>query len=271
MDNEKLLISRILADNVPAYDYDIEQAYKESLDDAIFSGCLTNQELLDKLGTPIDFVSEISKNHTILIKKKQKLYEWVDTPSSKDYREEIKSIRSAISFLLTQQYKFFNYSAESIAEENKRKAICKKYKIKKIPEKLSEEDIRRVARSNEWHAMQTAGFSFTVFSDNVIELLNWAKRYDNIRQHPECPDEHILKDDDLLDGWTSYILNKKLDDNPADGKEVFIPAHNPQDIKRIQGKNSPEARFMIKMREKKMMEGELQEKDLPDKRGLIKF
>jgi hypothetical protein len=273
MSNEKqLLISRIISSTIPAYDYQAELEYEKTLTHAIFGGCLTNQELLVRLGAPIDFASEIKKNNAELTKKKQKLYEWRDTPSIVEYRREVQALKDAISFLLNEQYKFFTHSAEYIATQAKNKFICAKYQVDDIPDRVEESEIRLIARSYEWFSLYSAGFQCSVFSHEVIDLLGWTKRYENIRQHPDCPEEDVINDDDLLDGWTSYISNKKRQDDPADGKEVFIPAKSPQDIKRIQDKNSPEAKFMIKMRDNKMMKkGELNENDLPDKQGIIKF
>lgn len=271
MDNERLLISRIIANTLPAYDYEAEQLYVKSLNEAIFGGCLTNQQLLKRLGAPISFGTEIKKNNDKLTRKKQKLYEWRDTPSIKQYRQEIADIREAIQFLLNEQYKYYIHSAEYIATQHKNIFLCGKYDIESVPERLDEAVIRKVARSYEWYSLHNAGFEFRVLSTEAIDLINWTKRYDNIRQHPECPDDDIINDDDLLDGWTSYIANKKDDDDPADGKEVFMVANSPEDVKRIQEKNSPEARFAIKLREQKMKNGELKENDLPDKKGIIQF
>lgn len=274
MDNEKqLVISRIMATKVPAYDYDAELAYDTTLKDAIFGGCLTNQELLVKLGAPIDFNSEIKKTNKALIKKKQELYEWRSKPTSLGLRGEISDLKKTSLFLINEQYKFFIHSAEQIATEAKNKKICEKYNLEEIPERIDEEDIRVVARSYEWMALKNAGFVFDVLSVNAIELINWGKRYDNIRQHPDCPEEEVLEDDDLLDGWTSYISNKKDDgpENDSGTGEVFTVAHSPEDIKRVQEKNSPEVRFMMKLREEKMKDGEAEDKDFPDKQGVIKF
>lgn len=274
MDNEKqLLISRIIANKVPAYDYDVELAYYDTLRDAIFGGCLTNQELLDKLGPPIDFDSEIKTTNKALIKKKQELYEWRSKPSSIGIREEVAKLKETVSFLLNEQYKHFIHSAEQIATEAKNKKICEKYGLEEAPDRLDEETIRKLAKSYEWTALKNAGFVFDVLSVDAIELANWGRRYENIRQHPDCPEDEVFDDDDLLDGWTSYIANKK--DDPADrndgGAETFTVAHSPEDVKRIQERNSPEARFMIRLREEKMKQGEVEDKDFADKQGLIKF
>lgn len=274
MDNEKqLLISRIIANKVPAYDYDVELAYYDTLRDAIFGGCLTNQELLDKLGPPIDFVSEIKKTNNALTKKRQELYEWRSKPSSIEIREEIAKLKETVSFLLNEQYKHFIHSAEHIATQAKHKKICEKYNLDEVSDRLDEEDIRRLAKSYEWTALKNAGFVFDVLSVDAIELVNWGRRYENIRQHPDCPEDEVFDDDDLLDGWTSYIANKK--DDPADtgqGQESFTVAKTPEDVKRIQEKNSPETRFMIKLREEKMRrQSEVSDKDFPDKQGIITF
>ena len=273
MNRIQLLIARILDGTVPAFDYHAELAYKDAYNDAIFEGCLTNNELVKKLGIPIAFDDEIKKANKSLSDKKLKLYEFREVPSTlRENRQGVSEIKFRINFLISEQYKFFDKSAEKIAGDAKTSVLLDKYNLEEIEEQLSESDTRRVARSYQWNSLCSAGFKPTVYTQDIIDLSNWTNRYESIRQHERCPEEEVMEDDDLLDGWILYCSKGEAIEDVQDGKEMFIPCHSPQDIKEVQSKNDDATRFMIRMREQKIREaGEIKDHELPDRNGIIKF
>jgi hypothetical protein len=257
------IIARILENPVPAFIHKAELIYKEFFNDAIFGGCLSNDELLSILGAPIDFDEEIKKIDAQLSKKKLKLYEYRENPQQrKEVESEIADLRDSIQLLNDQKYKFFQHSAEFIGVTAKQTYICELFNLDGPPTKLSEEETRAVARSFEWSSLYSAGYTPRVFTADIIDLINWTKSYNNIRQHPDCPDDHVIQNDDMLDGWMLYLNKKKNGPNVPDGRDVFMKATSPQEIRDIQEMNSPEARFMIRQTEKRMGAGQLEEKDL---------
>ena len=100
--------------------------------------------------------------------------------------------------------------------------------------------------------------------------------YDNIQESMDCPQNDVIEDDDMLDGWFLIQAKKRDDDrskneidnlNPkiANSQEVYLMASSTEDRKRIDGMNSfhssvikKERREMIK---KKGSVDQLQFKD----------
>ena len=99
---------------------------------------------------------------------------------------------------------------------------------------------------------QHPGRDLTPDQKNVIV---WSKMYDNVYENPECPNEEVIKDDDLLDGWFIYQQEKHKEEalkndiqdrvtNPrmTGAQEVAIMAYNQEDVENINKLNSPVAR-----------------------------
>lgn len=71
--------------------------------------------------------------------------------------------------------------------------------------KISAEDLRLICKGDTWRRYlcqdNIFGAASIELNDDQINLLNLQKMYDNVRQHPECPEEEIIQDPDALDGW----------------------------------------------------------------------
>jgi hypothetical protein len=66
------------------------------------------------------------------------------------------------------------------------------------------------------------------WTDEQKSLVNFSKVLDSIREHPECPSEDILDDDDALDGWILY-QNQKSEKEKK--KQQLLDKYNLQDKK----------------------------------------
>jgi len=102
--------------------------------------------------------------------------------------------------------------------------------------------------------------------------------YDNIYEHPECPDDLIIEDDDALDGWLIHQKNKNkqlkkqaaLDSsnpNLKKAQEVFMMANDMNEAEDILSLNSGESLF--RMQEKfehinRANQAEIEDMELPD-------
>lgn len=115
-------------------------------------------------------------------------------------------------------------------------------------------DIRRAARSSYWRMQWSAGKSVgDLFGKSIIELdaeqsalIYWSQIYDYVYEHPDKPDDEVIKNDKLLDEWFENEDRKKKVAKATDGGtvqgmqlgrnigkhgEIFIvanPAMNPQ-------------------------------------------
>lgn len=76
---------------------------------------------------------------------------------------------------------------------------------------ITAEDLRLICLGDTWkrYVCQDNIFGPSIYlNDDQINLLSLQKMYDNVRQHPECPEENIIEDADALDGWFLYQKEK---------------------------------------------------------------
>lgn len=152
---------------------------------------------------------------------------------------------------------------------------------------LTEADFRELARTTPWRpvwqsrasAESVFGIPCVDYTEDQHNLVAASQLYEQIRQHPECPSDYVLEDDDLLDGWL-LIQHKKGDaaDNERDiestirsekikgAQEVFkVVGKNKGLAEKVAAMNSQGAQKVIERRfgaiEKK---GKVAVQDLPD-------
>ena len=79
-----------------------------------------------------------------------------------------------------------------------------------LKEQISMIKLRKIARSDIWKSYYSDNGIYPNGSintnDDYRNLINLTKMYDSIKQHPECPTQDIIDDDDALDGW--FLLQK---------------------------------------------------------------
>lgn len=92
-------------------------------------------------------------------------------------------------------------------------------------------------------------------TDEQRSLLNISKMYDSIYEHPECPEERVIADDDMLDGW--MIIQRKNaerskkqkslsnNDKINNASEVFLMTETKDDIKNVLDLNTEEGRMIL--------------------------
>ncbi len=147
---------------------------------------------------------------------------------------------------------------------------------------ISIEEYKSIARSEYWRSIWT-GNKYNVFdkaacdlTDEQKSLINVSTMYDKIFEHPECPENFVIEDDDMLDGWMIYQKNKieesKKENKSQDittkhgnAQEIFIMADR-EDIPTIHDMNSLENKNIIRQRNKVIRSSEsgVDEVNLPD-------
>jgi hypothetical protein len=89
---------------------------------------------------------------------------------------------------------------------------------------LSTKVIRAIARHAEWRvrwkSCQEASVppfdgSSANWDRTKLSLIYWSNFYDNILQHPECPDEDTVNDDDALGAWLNVQVQQKKNQQRA--------------------------------------------------------
>lgn len=149
--------------------------------------------------------------------------------------------------------------------------------------RISDKDIRGVSKSSYWRGVwkcgETASDIFGVpscmLSDEQRSLISWSKLYDSVYEHPDTPDDEVVSDDDLLDGWLIIEHKKRKEDrkdkdkNKFGGKsgaqEVFVMAETEEDAKRINQMNDVSANFIKRQRMGVLKNrGAVKEENMPD-------
>ena len=145
------------------------------------------------------------------------------------------------------------------------------------------DSLREISRTEPWRSLWTIsksnpfGKSAGEWSDEQKQLALLSRMYDNIFEHPECPSDNILEDDDLLDGWMAKNRRKRekeklethiensMGKNHRNDKELFIPVETQEQAQEIYSLNDTHSRMVIKQREASLVRmGEMKEDQLPD-------
>lgn len=152
--------------------------------------------------------------------------------------------------------------------------------------RLDDATYRDIARNEPWRSIwNTKKSEGSVFgtpaanlSDEQRTLVVWSGIYDSIYEHPECPPDEVVADDDILDGW--MILqrrkrNESSDKNKAESLienekirtsgEVFLPADTIADAKKIDSLNDQHAQMLKRQRlSTARKKGVVHEAEMPD-------
>lgn len=119
---------------------------------------------------------------------------------------------------------------------------------------LTESQYREIAKTEPWRSMWCSGkdnifgIPTVEWDDEQQHMIMWSRMYDHIYEHPECPKDDIVMDDDMIDGWILSQRQKKENqrrdnqsNNLANQKagEIFIPIKDKEDLETIRNLNSP--------------------------------
>jgi hypothetical protein len=147
---------------------------------------------------------------------------------------------------------------------------------------LSLSDVKSIARSPLWRTYWICNKNSKIFDGCVSDwtddqrlLYNMSQMYDNVREHPECPDDKVIEDDDMLDGWmidqrAQQMKNKKIKafdnkHNTGNAKEVFLFPNNQEEFSEVMSLNDTGGKQTIKERMAFVRnKGKAQEYELPD-------
>lgn len=155
---------------------------------------------------------------------------------------------------------------------------------------INEGHIRELARSEPWRSMWKAATNVGhLFDKPMVELtdyqqglLAWSSTYDNIYQHPECPDEEVINNDLLLDQWmidqqakrkegkaSGNISNNERINNSS---EIGIVVDNDEDAEKVYNLNDEVTKSVLKARQDYVSrKGKVSEDQLPDVQKELKM
>lgn len=252
----------------------------------------------------------IQNLYSALDNLKVELYKaWMMPSQQKPIRKKIEHVKNELNKLLAAKQRFFEHTLEGYADsirneyiicqtlyqnnelvfdysnKSNEKSFTKFNNIVQEIDKLSLSltDIKTIARSPIWRTYWSCNKNVKIFDGCVSEwtddqrlLYSMSQMYDSIREHPECPEDRVIDDDDMLDGWMidqrrQQAKNKKI--KSFDGKnnhmknanEIFLFPKNEEEFSDVMALNDQEGIMTIKERisfiDKK---GKAEEYELPD-------
>jgi len=262
--------------------------------------------------TPQDEAS-LKQLETMLENIKLELFlSYIQLDKVKRLKKQIRGIENGINKSYINKYQMYDVTKESFAKEIKSTFLIGLSIIDEHGEKIYSpqdfeewdnniiaafkkeneknfadiKDIRYMARvepfrgmwiNNKEHVFKSSASEWTT-SQRL--LVSFSRMYDSVYESMECPEDSVIEDDDILDGW--FIKQRKdrekrqkeknLDDrfgkikDGAKGQELFIMANNPYDAKDIYNINDMGTMATIKNRNEKIKssDGATSHAHLPD-------
>jgi hypothetical protein len=154
---------------------------------------------------------------------------------------------------------------------------------------ISIKTYREIARSQQWYQYWGSN-NFSLFQNPVVEwtdeqrtLVSLTRMYDTAREHPDCPSDAVIKDDDAFDGW-AIIERRKMEKEKSkkraekmlpgklkDANEIYVVAGSREEANDIYNLNDYGGQAIIKERNNMLKHaGNIKEQNLPDvQRDLI--
>jgi len=231
-----------------------------------------------------NFIDDIKKLEQQLDNTKVELYKsYLDTKRQKQLRNIIRSLRIQIAKLEDTKNSLRPFTVVGFASILKYEYILRRtlynsenelaffhdninYDLltKALSSNITHQEYRALARSNVWRTYYKTMLNpfpdFQYFTDEQQELLSYSQMYDSIYKSTECPADHIIEDDDMLDGWMilqrreadqqkKESLGDKIAQKHSNAQNVFVVAKSDEERKLIDDLNSPRSRMVRQQRE----------------------
>lgn len=153
---------------------------------------------------------------------------------------------------------------------------------------IEHNEIREMSRSEPWRSYwgsnktDVFGIPAIGLTDEQRSLILYSRMYDGAYEHPECPDEKVVADDDMFDGWmifqkrsrekkkTQKQVDSVLGPKQREAEEIFIPSSK-EHSKNIDDLNTADAAFKRRQRDSviKKRKKNIKDSHFPDRRAQI--
>jgi len=304
----------------PSIDLQLEadSVYQDTYESNLYNDFILEEDLIQYLiSAKIIFPNYeqiVKDTEKRLDKFKMSLYqEYIDIKKRKRNRKQIYSLKKQLVKLQMEVQSFSFLVLETLAKGVRHEHIIKNtlfyhntenllfsakdtssLEFSNIVDLISKNvlDIthyKKIARNEYWKNYYVNSkdnlfpYSAIEYSEEQKTLINISSMYDKIYEHPECPSEEIINDDDALDGWMIHnqeeIKKQKkekgvdtmMSDKIRNSSEVFLMAgDNKEQARDILDLNSKAGLQKIKARFDATKDGNvIQEDELPDVRGEI--
>jgi len=292
-----------------------ELVFNEVLSNTRFDNLITEKQASNYLRVKNIWIDKdeeaLKKNQEYLENLKISLYKALyNTKEKKILRRRIKVAKNSISKLLNRKHCLDHMTLENFAQSIRSDfltAICienckgdkiydyfnfwqsdcyilnhfNNYLSKNI---VSPEEFREISRTEPFRSSWSIGKesifgnSSSELTENQKTIILYSRMYDNVYESSERPDEEVINDDDMLDGWfadarkQADIERKKkeadkiLDKNGGgSGGELFVMADNSLEANRVRGLNTLDSQIKLRSRKEALKPGRgIEEQNLPD-------
>lgn len=301
--------------------YKADLLYEETIQDHIYDGWLTLDKTSIVL-MENGLWGNIQENTLQQLEKQLEDYKvvlfenFMFTKKKQEAKKKIYNIRQQINKLSMTKHSLDQHTLESYASRirneylimnclynsiNTRKVFTKQKKTEsdflndcanEIAKVMPNVDaLKNLAKSETWKSYWSAsgkvnvfGYDCSDYTDEQRVLINLSKMYDSVYEHPECPSDDIINDDDALDGWMIFqkrkrekekkkqILSSKTSKANSAG-EVFFMASDEQEASEIFDLNDDPLRKTIQQRQNVALSSEqpVDEFNLPDVQAEIQM
>lgn len=258
-----------------------------------FNNFLTKQDCIDHLISigrwTIDGDQKIKQLEEWIEDQKVKLYHAYSRPDLlKPLRQELTNVRNLLSRLYDGKNLLYSFTLDYITDSVLENYILSQtiyYKKKKIKDiscilldtlklkykqlMLSSQEFREISRTDPWRSY--SNITSNPFNKSAVDLdedqrilLNWSNIYTNVHENPDCPNDDIINDDDMLDGWmivqsrkraeekrekTGDEIVKNLSYKYGNANEVFLPANSTEQVQNIGKLNSAKSKMVKQQRQ----------------------
>jgi hypothetical protein len=265
--------------------------------------CVDHLTNIGKL--PLNFEQKCQEIQSFIEDKKVELYKSaIQLDKVKQIRKQLQQAKYLLDKLYDIQASLESFTVLGYAKLNKLQYIIRHttYYKNKLCDYMSNnllmsiirelhknvippEQFRELARTDPWRSYW--GIVDNPFSQNVIDLdynkrilISYSKMYDNVYESIDCPEENIIHDDDMLDGWMIVQRNKKqeqrnqsstndivsnLGSKYTNATEIFLPTPDVAQANAIHSMNTAKSKHVQKQRQSMInKQGQVGVGKLPD-------
>ncbi len=286
--------------------YQANELYYTVIEQNRFSEWLNKKDVGRLLSHHNIWNDESESNLPIIEKRiedlKVELYESLtrSTEDKDEIRHTLNAVQQKQTEMLMRKHMYDYMTTEGFAESVKGRFILSRclfnedgssfdddsFKLQKIMAEVERarvtvEEFREVARSDPWRSYWGCEKErvFKMMGEEQRTLILFSKMYDGAYEHPECPTDAVINDDDMFDGWMIVQrrerekdkVNKtlagsaKFDKKHPNANEIFITAKSKQHANEIYSYNDIEGKLIQRQRAAALVQhGSVEEQDLPD-------
>lgn len=219
-------------------------------------------------------ISRIKKEHTNLYSS----IHYLDYLSLEHFCEKIKN-----EFLISKTL-YYSHNLKLVFGEDIEYSLFNNIMTEISNTIIQIETYKQIARYEYWknlwsnNRFKILDEPVNQWSDEQKTLFNISFMYEKIYEHPECPTDEIINDDDALDGWMIHQKRENLkqkqekgvdnilSDKVRNSAEVFLMAPSDDQAQSITQLNSEQSLRIMKQKIDfvKSQQGPVKEAQLPD-------